>query len=203
MAFLFAPTAYLYRFSDSNLEATWLQRWSGRNEAVNDNCAGVIFLPIDYGGSLDVESATLLACPDVPGEANLSEDKRFWEAMDGAVEPHFDDFTDTMEAEGDIKMIRANSTVFSTQRFGTELNSSPSWMSWLVIVPRQSELLVPSTEYWQFEKPVWKEGHDKVVWAAIPKDATILYFRVYPSASGEAGGGGTEGTWSNSGYGYN
>lgn len=201
MAFFFAPTTYLYQYSTTNLESHWQQRWAGRNEAVNNNCLGIVGLPLNVSGSLGVNSVTVLFCPEVEGEPDLAADKRFWKSMDTAADSPFNGFIDNMESEGSLKMVRGHSLVEPTKLFGTELNSSFSVFDLAAFIPQTSELLIPTTEYWQFDETLYQEGHDKFVWQKMPKDATKLYQKVYPSASGDAGGSGTANTgFSNSTY---
>lgn len=179
ITFFFAPVAFLFRFSETHLDASWGQRTAARNEAVNGNCNGAFFIPIPIGGSTSANSATAIDCTKVDGEKNLPSGDKFWKKLDTETNSEFSDFTRDMKDKGDIKVIQGRSTVIHSKKF--DLGDVPSLLALKIFIPKQSEILAPDANYYVFDKAVWKEGHDKRIWSEFSDKHKKLFPEVYPS----------------------
>jgi hypothetical protein len=179
ITFFFAPTAFLFRFSETHLGASWAQRSAARDEAINGNCNGVFFLPIPIGGQTNVNSATVLDCTKLDGEKNLPSSDKFWKKMDTVSNAEFSNFTRDMKDKGDIKVHQGRSTVIYIKNL--DLGDTNLLGMAKILIPKQSSILVPSTDYYIFDKAEWKEGHDKRIWSEFSSKHKKLFPEVYPS----------------------
>ncbi len=175
----FAPTAFLFRFSETHLDASWAQRSAARDQAINGNCNGVFYVPIPIGGSTNANSATVIDCTEQDGEKNLPSGDKFWKKMDTVTNSEFSDFTRDMKDKGDIKVHQGRSTVLHSKNL--DLGDANLLGMAKILLPKQSEILAPGTDYYVFDKAVWKEGHDKRIWSEFSSKHKKLFPEVYPS----------------------
>lgn len=176
----FVPTTFLYRYTTNHLEASIAQRTAARNEALNSNCNGSFFIPIPAGLKTDSNSATTIRCTHREGEEGFSVDQKFWQRMD-QISSRFTNLVDAQKASGRVHFVEGASDVLSKNvslgKGGalSALNAAPTFT--------QSKLLVPSTEYWQFDQDVWAHGHDQAVWSKYSSKHKKLFPDVYPAAN--------------------
>ena len=181
VTFFFAPTAFLYRYSETHLDASWAQRSAARNQAINGNCNGAFFIPLPGGVNTGVHSVTGIDCTEQDGEKNLPSSDKFWKKMDTVSDAEFKDFTRYMKDKGDIKVHQGRSSVFHTKNLDLGDGSGGLLGLDIINIPKQSEILAPSTDYYVFDKPHWKKGHDKRIWEEFSDAAQDLFPNVYPS----------------------
>jgi hypothetical protein len=179
VTFFFAPIAFLFRFSETHLDASWGQRTAARNEAINGNCNGAFFIPLPIGASTSAHSATTIDCTKIDGEKNLPSGDKFWKKLDTVSNSEFSNFTRDMKDKGDIKVIQGRSVVLHSRKF--ELGDVPSLAAYKIFIPKQSLVLAPNGDYYIFDKAVWKEGHDKRIWSEFSSKHKKLFPEVYPS----------------------
>lgn len=175
MVAFFAPTAFLYRYSESHLEASFAQRTAARNEAVNANCSGNYFLPLPGSAKKDPNSVTIINCSKKDGEG---ANEKFWTAMD-RVSTKFPTLLNDLKKHGKIEVVNGGSSVASRN---ISLGQGGP-LSFLDAAPtlNQSSILIPTTEYWLFDQTHWARGHDRVVWQKFSTKQRKLFPNVYPS----------------------
>lgn len=183
VTFFFAPTAYLYRYSEVHLDASWAQRSAAMNEAINGNCNGMLFLPIPIGISTNVHSQTAVTCSKVDGEKDVPSDDKFWKKMDTVSHSEFRNFTRDMKNKGDFKASKGSSYIRHTRNLELGDSSSGGTLASILqtFTSGQSELLAPSADYYIFDKAHWKNGHDKRVWEEFSDAAKDMFPNVYPA----------------------
>lgn len=179
LSFLITPTIFLMRVSETHLTATWGQRTAAMNEAMNNNCTTTGSLsPLNATTINGVNSITGITCSETEGSA-LPANKRFWKRMETVMDPHFNNFTRDLENHGDIKVVQGSSAVSFTRNVNL---GDPNPMAGLIMVPKISQLQVPSADYWLFTETHWKEGHDKRFYSSLPGGSgRTLYRHVFPS----------------------
>lgn len=191
MAFFLAPTTYLYQTTGTKLDTVWGQRLAARNEAVNDNCSGLVIPQLDFQVGVENSILSTITCAEEGGEFFDDENKFFWKSLDKAVkeidEP-IPDFVNPEMLASQINVYRGTGDDMSYR--GLELGSGGGLLSVLSgFGSRTSAVLAPSTQYWVFDEDVWRAGHDAAVWSAFSQDATKLYPEVYPSKGGAVASG--------------
>ena len=184
VTFFFAPTAFMYRYSEVHLDASWAQRSAAMNEAINGNCNGMLFLPIPIGISTNVHSQTAITCSKVNGEKDVPSNDKFWKKMDTVSNSKFSNFTRDMKDKGGFKASKGTSYVRHTKNLdlGDSSGGAGAIGSFLqTFTSGQSALLAPSTDYYIYDKAHWKNGHDKKVWEKYKSKAKTLFPNVYPA----------------------
>jgi hypothetical protein len=184
IAFFFAPTAYLYRYSEVHLDASWAQRSAAMNQAINGNCNGLLFIPIPLGISSGVHSKTSIDCTKVDGEKDVPSNDKFWKKMDKVSnDARFNNFTRDMKNKGSFKASKGRSSILHTKDLQLGNGGGKGLISSIIstFTSGQSELLAPSADYYIFDKAHWKNGHDKRVWQELASDAKKLAPNVYPA----------------------
>jgi hypothetical protein len=186
ITFFFAPTAYLYRYSEVHLDASWAQRSAAMNETINGNCNGLLFIPIPLGISSNVHSKTSIDCTKVDGEKDVPSNDKFWKKMDKVTnDAKFNNFTRDMKNKGSFKASQGRSFILHEKDL--QLGNNSSGGTGLVasvfksFKSGKSKLLAPSADYYIFDKPHWKNGHDKRVWEEFSSNAKKMFPNVYPA----------------------
>ncbi|WP_284377563.1 hypothetical protein [Amylibacter marinus] len=191
LSFFFAPTAYLYRTSETFLHGVWAQRTAARNNSINSSCSSSWFNPLPVTGGLGSHAITATVCGSQDGQNYFSsQNDYFWKKMDTAVQSPFSDFNRDMKDEAEHKTFKGDTSILTTKML--DLGDGNGDIISNFRIPgtyTESNLLVPNSNFWTFDKVHWREGHDKIVWSKFTKNQRLLFPEVYPSAEGTGGAG--------------
>lgn len=188
LSFMIAPTLYLMRVSESQLDGSWGQRTASRQHAHFSSCNGVA-LANPFLMTIDgVNSTSYVYCSET--DIAETDSRRFWNRMEAVVTNDFPTLVDDMKDEGDFMMHKSNRmTTFSEDvELGTDsgalreslITANPSGVL-DGLLPPGMEGMAPSTEYYRWHAAHWRKGHDRVIWAGFSAKSKKLFPNVFPS----------------------
>ncbi len=182
LAFFIAPTAYLYQVSRVGLEVSTISRVAARNEAVNNSCtrSGKFPLPADIGKS-DVSISLLNCDSNIDGETPLEADNHFWKKMTDLSDQHFTDFSKSFADHAQHRAVLGKQNTLFTEVFDLGQGGGFFNLGLHIPVRLNTQTLAPGTDYWQFDKDYWAQGHDKIICAELTAAQVEMLPTVYPS----------------------
>ncbi len=180
LSFLIAPTTFLYKWSETQLYASWMQRTSARNHALTGACNESAFIQLGFNGQLDEDTATTVICSK--GDTDEPANKKFWKMMEDAVSDDFPTLVDDMKDKGDVKVHNGNRhTVLRRNLSIGEGSLLTDGITALQSGAQSWDIMVPSTDYYRWLEDHWKKGHDRVIWADLTPDSRKMFPNVFPS----------------------
>ena len=184
LAFMIAPTLYVYQTAVTRLDGAWLQRLATRQDATMGACNGQFLLPLPVTFGDGVNATNTVNCGTVPSAE--PEDERLWPVLEDAVRSDFPNLLDGMKDQGDFSVHRSELRTFETERLELGQNDGGSGLLGTVIglvgtVLDPTESYAPATEYYRWDDEVWQRGHDAVIWDSFSSDAQKMFPNVFPS----------------------
>src|SRR6056297_2546753 len=182
LAFLLAPTAFLYRWADTHLYASWAQRTSARNHAMTGICNESSLIGIGAANARsDDNTLSTILCSQRDPEHGSGEP--FWDRMSEVVSDDFPTLVDDMKDEGDIHMHNGHRRTMLKRNLSIgegggaiadatamAKSGSDSW-----------DFLVPSSDYYLWKEEHWQKGHDRVIWEDFTSKSQKMFPNVFPS----------------------
>lgn len=184
LAFLIAPTIYVYQSAVTRLDGSWMQRFSTRQHAETGSCNEIPLANAPINVSTGVNSINTVNC-STTASAEPDNDKQ-WPVMDRAVQSDFPTLLDDLKNEGDFEVHSSNLRTVDTATFELGQNTDGSSLFNQVVniaggLLDTTPAMAPSTEFYNADGNVWSRGHDRVIWAEITEDARQMFPNVFPS----------------------
>lgn len=188
LSFMIAPTLYLMRVSEAQLDGSWGQRTAARNHAHFTMCSGVGLANPLWKTIDGVNSTSRILC--LEEDIAETQSKRFWPRMESVVANDFPTLVDDMKNEGDFQMHGATRlTTFSeevelgtkTGAFRDSLITDDPFGFLNGLIPDVTDAMAPSTEYYRWHAAHWRKGHDRVIWEGFTSNSQKMFPNVFPS----------------------
>lgn len=183
LAFMVAPTIFVYQLSVTRLDGSWLQRLATRQDAVLGACNGQLLLRLPFVEEDGVNATNRVLCTSI--DSSEPHDELIWPRIENAVSDDFPTLVDDMKNEGDFQVHRSRLLTTEDREFELGDGSDPSLFERAVgiigLLNNIPETMAPATEYYRWDQEHWRRGHDRIIWNSFSSDSQKMFPNVFPS----------------------
>lgn len=167
---------FLLEASLNRQETAVYARGSAINAAVlwERSLLGCRFDEQDFTGRPSVAQSGSARCERRDAEQELSREQPIWDALDEAADPWSEILRDVRPRTGPRDVIATTDVTLTM--------TAPTFLAEQAPVEAQERHLAPERRYWGHSEGDFAEGHDRVIWDELCREATWQLFpNIFPS----------------------